>query len=159
MALASALSCSSQTVPEPPYGVPPDCGPTTFPCPSEDAGDAEADACAQQGCAGTCRESYHYVYPVIDGCVVCAPDDDAGDGSTEGSSGADACAGMSECCGFGPAQQGVSCEQDYGAALCGSNGWARPSGGSPAPGCSKLCIDVPDATPDTSLAGGAGGGK
>jgi hypothetical protein len=139
--------------------VPPDCGPTTFPCPSEDAGDAEA--CTQQGCSGACRESYHYVYPVIDGCVVCrcAPDDDAGDGSTEASSGADACAGMSECCGFGPAQQGLSCEQDYGPAVCGSNGWACPSGGSPAPGCSMLCTDIPDAAPDTTPAGGAGGGK
>src|SRR5580692_10416590 len=52
MALASALSCSGQTVPEPPYGVPPDCGPTTFPCTSDDAGDAEADACTAQGCSG-----------------------------------------------------------------------------------------------------------
>jgi hypothetical protein len=64
---------------------------TTIP----DAG-GTTDACTQQGCTGTCLENYHYVYPVIDGCVVCscAPDDDAGDDVDES---ADSSGGVGTC--------------------------------------------------------------
>ena len=54
---------------------------------SGDSGaDGTPDACTQQGCSGTCRENYHYIYPVIAGCVVCscAPDDDAETDATVG---------------------------------------------------------------------------
>jgi len=52
---------------------------------------------------------------------------------------------MSECCGFGPPSGGYSCEQGFGASICGPNGWICPNGGSPASGCSKLCIETTDA--------------
>jgi hypothetical protein len=71
-----------------------------------------------------------------------APDDDAG--GTGDDAGASACPGMYACCGLGPPSGGYSCEQDYGAAVCGATGWTCPSGGSPAPGCSMLCIETGD---------------
>jgi hypothetical protein len=72
---------------------------------------------------------------------------DAGGGST----GADACvAGMSECCGFGTSYHGVSCEQDYGPAICGLSGSTCPNGGNPAPACSEICTEYPDAAPEAS---------
>ncbi len=52
---------------------------------------------------------------------------------------------MSECCGFGPPSHGYSCMQGFGASVCGPIGWTCPNGGSPAPGCSKSCINAPDA--------------
>jgi hypothetical protein len=53
---------------------------------------------------------------------------------------------MSECCGFGPPSGGLSCEFDFGATVCGPNGWTCPNGGSPAPGCSKLCMIAPEGS-------------
>jgi hypothetical protein len=50
---------------------------------------------------------------------------------------------MYECCGAGTPSHGFSCEQDYGSATCGMSGWTCPSGGSPEPGCSGICIGDP----------------
>jgi hypothetical protein len=52
---------------------------------------------------------------------------------------------MSECCGFGPPTGGYSCEFDFGASICGQNGWTCPRGGSPAPACGMICMIAPDA--------------
>jgi hypothetical protein len=49
------------------------------------------------------------------------------------------------CCGFAAPTGGYSCEFDFGAPVCGATGWTCPSGGSPAPGCSMLCIESTDA--------------
>jgi formylglycine-generating enzyme required for sulfatase activity len=52
---------------------------------------------------------------------------------------------MSECCGFGPPSGGYSCEIDFGASVCGPNGWRCPSGGTLAAGCSMICMIASEA--------------
>jgi hypothetical protein len=44
VALATVVTCSSLTNFEVPYGLPPDCGPSTYACPLDSGPDSEADA-------------------------------------------------------------------------------------------------------------------